>query len=95
MESSVLSSFGGNLAAMALAGGLYFGFRGLKRSTCHSHNKCCDFDIAKAETERDDRIFLRIIESFKKEAIEDGAAAVQVDNARALQSGPGHEGNPV
>ena len=92
MDSGVLSSFGGNLAAMALAGGLYFGFRILKRSTCHSHNKCCDFDIAKAETERDDRIFLRIIESFKKE---NGAAALQVDNARALQSGPGHEGNPV
>ena len=89
---SILSSFGGNLAAMALAGTLFFGFRILKRSTCHSHNQCCDFDIAKAETERDDRIFLRIIESLKQE---DGAAAVQVDNARAVQSGPGHEGNPV
>ena len=28
----MLSSFGGNLAAMALAGGLYFGFRVLKRA---------------------------------------------------------------
>ena len=92
MDSGVLSSFGGNLAAMALAGGLYFGLRILKRSTCHSHNKCCDFDIAKAETERDDRIFLRIIESFKKE---NGAAALQVDHARAGEGGPGHEGNPV
>ena len=92
MDSGVLSSFGGNLAAMALAGGLYFGFRILKRSTCHSHNKCCDFDIAKAETERDDRIFLRIIESIKKE---NGAAALQVDNARPEEGGPGHEGNPV
>ena len=92
MDSGVLSSFGGNLAAMALAGGLYFGFRILKRSTCHSHNKCCDFDIAKAETERDDRIFLRIIESFKKE---NGAAALQVDHAGRGEGGPGHEGNPV
>ena len=86
MDAGVLSSFGGNLAAMALAGGLYFGFRILKRSTCHSHNKCCDFDIAKAETQRDDRIFLRIIESLKKE---DGTGPVQVHNARSGEAGPG------
>ena len=85
MESSVLSSFGGNLAAMALAGGLYFGFRVLKRSTCHSHNKCCDFDIAKAETQRDDRMFLRIIESLRKE---DGAPAVPVHHAGPSEAGP-------
>ena len=92
MESGVLSSFGGNLAAMALAGTLYFGFRILKRSTCHSHNQCCDFDIAKAETERDDRIFLRIIESLKKD---DGPDAVQMDHARRGQGATGDEGNPV
>ncbi len=89
---SILSSFGGNLAAMALAGTLFFGFRILKRSTCHSHNACCDFDIAKAETERDDRIFLRIIESLKKE---DGPDAVQMDHARRFQNPTGDEGNPV
>ena len=89
---SILSSFGGNLAAMALAGTLFFGFRILKRSTCHSHNQCCDFDIAKAETERDDRIFLRIIESLKKE---DGVNALQMDNARPGQDRTGVQGNPV
>ena len=89
---SVLSSFGGNLAAMALAGTLFFGFRILKRSTCHSHNRCCDFDIAKAETERDDRIFLRIIESLKKE---DGPAEVQMDHARRHEGPTSDEGNPV
>ena len=91
MDSGVLSSFGGNLAAMALAGGLYFGFRVLQRAKCSSHNECCDFELTKAETQRDDRIFLRIIESLKK----DGAPALQVDHARPAQSGPGHEGNPV
>ena len=91
MDSGVLSSVGGNLAAMALAGGLFFGFRVLKRSKCQSHNQCCDFELTKAETQRDDRIFLRIIESLKK----DGAPALQVDHARPIQSGPGHEGNPV
>ena len=85
MDSGVLSSFGGNLAAMALAGGLYFGFRVLKRSTCHSHNKCCDFDIAKAETQRDDRMFIRIIESLRKE---DGAPAVPVHHAGPREAGP-------
>ena len=92
MDSGVLSSFGGNLAAMALAGGLYFGFRILKRSTCHSHNKCCDFEVSKAETERDDRIFLRIIESIRKE---NGPTAVQMDDARPSARRPGEEGNPV
>ena len=92
MDAGVLSSFGGNLAAMALAGGLYFGFRILKRSTCHSHNKCCDFDIAKAETERDDRIFLRIIESLKKD---DGPGAFPLDHARPEKGAAGDEGAPV
>lgn len=87
MDAGVLSSFGGNLAAMALAGGLYFGFRILRRSTCHSHTGCCDFDIAKAETQRDDRIFLRIIESLKKDESDAGegrrrARAVPLDDAR-------------
>ena len=91
MDSGVLSSFGGNLAAMALAGGLYFGFRVLQRAKCSSHNECCDFELTKAETQRDDRIFLRIIESLKK----DGAPALQVDHARRPEGGPGHEGNPV
>ena len=92
MDSGVLSSFGGNLAAMALAGGLYFGFRILKRSTCHSHNQCCDFDIAKAETQRDDRMFLRIIESLKKD---NGPPALQMDHARRREGATGDEGNPV
>ena len=85
MESGVLSSFGGNLAAMALAGGLYFGFRVLKRSKCQSHNQCCDFEVSKAETLRDDRIFLRIIETLRK----DGAAQVQMDHAGPREAGPG------
>ena len=90
MDSGVLSSFGGNLAAMALAGGLYFGFRVLQRAKCSSHNECCDFELTKAETQRDDRIFLRIIEIKK-----DGAPALQVDHAGRGEGGPGHEGNPV
>ena len=84
---SILSSFGGNLAAT-----LYFGFRILKRSTCHSHNQCCDFDIAKAETQRDDRMFLRIIESLKKD---NGPAEVQMDHARRREGAASDEGNPV
>jgi len=92
MESTVLSSFGGNLAAMALAGGLYFGFRILKRSTCHSHNKCCDFEVTKAETQRDDRMFLRIIESLRKD---NGVAALQVDDARQPRRDTGEEGTEV
>ena len=88
----MLNSFGGNLAAMALAGTLFFGFRILKRSQCHSHNQCCDFDIAKAETERDDRIFLRIIESLKKE---DGPRAVPLDHAGGERGRPGDEGVAV
>ena len=51
MESGVLSSFGGNLAAMALAGGLYFGFRVLKRAKCSSHNECCDFELSGGDPE--------------------------------------------
>ena len=89
---SILSSFGGNLAAMALAGTLFFGFRILKRSTCHSHNQCCDFDIAKAETQRDDRMFLRIIESIRKE---NGPPEVQMDNARRGEGATGGLGSEV
>ena len=92
MESGVLTSFGGNLAAMALASTLYFGFRILKRCTCHSHNKCCDFDISKAETIRDDRMFLRIIEGIRKE---NGASALQMDNARPREGATGEVGSPV
>ena len=85
MDAGVLSSFGGNLAAMALAGGLYFGFRVLQRAKCSSHNECCDFELSKAETQRDDRIFLRIIESLRKE---DGAPAVPVHHAGPGEAGP-------
>ena len=92
MDTAVLNSFGGNLAAMALAGTLYFAFRILKRSQCHSHNQCCDFDIAKAETQRDDRIFLRIIEILKKE---DGPGAFPLDHARPGKGAAGDEGAGV
>ena len=89
----MLSSFGGNLAAMALAGGLYFGFRILKRSKCQSHNRCCDFEVSKAETERDDRMFLRILESIRKE--NNGVGALPLDHARGRKGRPGEEGSPV
>ena len=92
MESTVLSSFGGNLAAMALAGGLYFGFRILKRSKCQSHNQCCDFEVSKAETERDDRMFMRILASIRKE---DGTSPLPLDHARADKGRPGEEGSLV
>ena len=91
MESAVLTSFGGNLAAMALAGGLYFGFRMLKRTKCRSHTECCDVEMAKAETERDDRMILKILESLGK----DGAAAFPLDSARRREDPAGHEGAAV
>jgi hypothetical protein len=92
MENAVLTSFGGNLAAMALAGGLYFGFRLLRRMKCASHTGCCDIELSKAETMRDDRMLFRIIEGMRKD---NGAPALQVDDARPQTRRPGDEGFEV
>ena len=77
---------------MALAGGLYFSFRILKRSKCQSHNQCCDFEVSKAETQRDDRMFLRILESIRKE---NGTGPLPLDHARTGKDRPGEEGSLV
>ena len=92
MESGVLSSFGGNLAAMGLAGTLFFFYKVLRRAKCQSHNNCCDFELTKEETKRDDRIFLRIIESLRKG---DGPHTFPMDHARREKGRPGDEGSPV
>ena len=92
MDATVLSSFGGNVAAMALAGAFYFGFRLLRRCKCHSHTGCCDLELTKAETARDDRIIMKIIENIRKE---NGTSALSLDDAREPRRRPGDEGHTV
>ena len=51
-----MSDWQGTAAGAGLTGGLVALMWGavklFKRSKCASHNECCDFDISRAETER-------------------------------------------
>ena len=47
-----LSSFSGNLAALGVAGGIYFVYKLFRRVRCASHTNCCDIELVKPETER-------------------------------------------
>ena len=47
-----LSSFSGNLAALGVAGGIYFVYKLFRRGRCARHTNCCDIELVKPETER-------------------------------------------
>ena len=47
--STSMASSGLTAALIAL---IYAGIQVFKRSRCSSHNQCCDLDISRAETER-------------------------------------------
>ncbi len=47
-----LSSFSGNIAALAVAAGGYLVYKLVRRVRCASHTSCCDIELVKPETMR-------------------------------------------
>ena len=52
IEYAWLSSFSGNIAALAVAAGGYLVYKLVRRVRCASHTSCCDIELVKPETQR-------------------------------------------
>ena len=52
IEYAWLSSFSGNIAALAVAAGGYLVYKLVRRVRCASHTSCCDIELVKPETMR-------------------------------------------
>ena len=67
---TTMASSGLTAAAIAV---IYAGIKILQRIRCSSHNKCCDFSISRAETQRQiSAEVLELVMAKLKEAEEEG-----------------------